>query len=88
MDPDALIGVESTAGETSPAGYIAPWDRRPSSVADTVTDELASPEAEGSEVVSATAGTLRIAPRSSGAVAHSGPTLRPIGSWLRRLNHS
>jgi hypothetical protein len=88
MDPDVHIGADPAPAQPSAAGYIAPWDRHPSAVAqaDDVTEELGAPEVEGVNAVSM--GTLRIAPRSSGAVTHAGPALRPIGSWLRRLNHS
>ena len=64
--------VEGDAGAAVPGSYLPPADDQ--LIGDT------DPEAVGS-------GVTKVTPRSSGAAIQPAPSLRPIGSWLRRSNH-
>ena len=70
------IGVMEKTAPVLVAAAVTAWDGPASDAAD-------SPESnEGSDTP--VAAGAKITPRSSGAVIHSVPTHRPIGSWLRR----
>jgi hypothetical protein len=102
--PAAAEAVGAAAGEAPMVGVmdgappvpaaVAPWDRQPAEAEASVGEAEAAGDQGGEDAADADvdplvgAGVTKITPRSSGAVIQSVPSLRPIGSWLRRSNHS
>jgi hypothetical protein len=102
--PAAAEAVGAAAGEAPMVGVmdgapsvpaaVAPWDRQPAEAETSVGEAEAAGDQGGEDAADADvdplvgAGVTKITPRSSGAVIQSVPSLRPIGSWLRRSNHS
>jgi len=102
-EPEPVVAAAPLVGvmdqEPVTAAEVPPWEKPVEQPALAVVEPAAQPERPyapmseedligDTDPAAVPAGVGKIAPRSSGAVIQSVPSLRPIGSWLRRSNHS